>query len=85
MAMAISPGSWQLEIRTLAGIHLGDIDVAEATISAAQVRKRIDASFPGYDDYLEQRFRAVLPHCLRNKTKIVSNPFQIIINSINNK
>lgn len=47
--------------------------MAEATISAAQVRKRIDASFLGYDDYLEQRFRAVLPHCLRNKTKIVSN------------
>jgi len=47
--------------------------MAEATISAAQVRKRIDRSFLGYDDYLEQRFRAVLPHCLKNNTKIISN------------
>lgn len=47
--------------------------MAEATVSAAQVRKRRDPSFPGYDTYLEQRFRAVLPHCLANGSRIVSN------------
>lgn len=47
--------------------------MAEATISAAQVRKRADPSFPGYDTYLEDRMRAVLPHCVENGTRIVSN------------
>ncbi|MCP1336990.1 acyclic terpene utilization AtuA family protein [Futiania mangrovi] len=47
--------------------------MAEATVSAAQVRKSRDPSFPGYDTYLEDRFRAVLPHCLANGTRIVSN------------
>ncbi|MDF2096599.1 acyclic terpene utilization AtuA family protein [Aquibaculum arenosum] len=57
----------------------GDIDylcfetMAEATISTAQVRKRRDPDFPGYDTYLDDRFRAVLPHCLKRGTKIVSN------------
>src|SRR5690625_3466242 len=57
----------------------GDLDylcfetMAEATVSAAQVRKRRDPAFPGYDTYLEERFRAVLPHCLKRGTKIVSN------------
>src|SRR5208337_4829551 len=43
----------------------GDLDylcfetMAEATISAAQVRKRRDPSFPGYDTYLDDRMQAV--------------------------
>jgi hypothetical protein len=57
----------------------GDLDylcfetMAEATVSAAQVRKRRDPSFPGYDTYLDDRLRAVLAGCLRRGTKIVSN------------
>ena len=57
----------------------GDLDylcfetMAEATISAAQVRARRDPSFPGYDTYLDDRMRGVLPHCLRRGTRIVSN------------
>lgn len=47
--------------------------MAEATISAAQVRARKDPSFPGYDTYLDDRMRAVLPACMRNGTRIVSN------------
>lgn len=47
--------------------------MAEATVSAAQVRARRDPSFAGYDTHLERRLRAVLPHCLRHGTKIVSN------------
>ena len=57
----------------------GDLDylcfetMAEATISAAQVRARRDPTFPGYDTYLDDRMRAVLPGCLRRGTKIISN------------
>ncbi len=57
----------------------GDLDylcfetMAEATVSAAQVRKRRDPEFPGYDTYLDDRMRSVLPGCLRRGTKIVSN------------
>jgi hypothetical protein len=47
--------------------------MAEATISAAQVRARRDPSFPGYDTYLDDRMQAVLPACMRNGTRIVSN------------
>jgi hypothetical protein len=47
--------------------------MAEATISAAQVRKRRDPAFPGYDTYLDERMRGVLPACLERGTKIVSN------------
>ncbi|MGJ7487057.1 acyclic terpene utilization AtuA family protein [Variovorax sp. LT2P21] len=47
--------------------------MAEATVSAAQVRARRDPSFPGYDTYLDDRMRAVLPACMRNGTRIVSN------------
>jgi hypothetical protein len=47
--------------------------MAEATVSAAQVRARRDPSFPGFDTYLDDRMRAVLPHCLRRGTKIISN------------
>jgi hypothetical protein len=57
----------------------GDLDylcfetMAEATVSAAQVRKRRDPTFPGYDTYLDDRMRAVLPGCLKRGTKIVTN------------
>ncbi len=47
--------------------------MAEATVSAAQVRARRDPNFPGYDTYLDDRMRAVLPACMRNGTRIVSN------------
>lgn len=47
--------------------------MAEATVSAAQVRARRDPSFPGYDTYLDDRMRAVLPACLARGTRIVSN------------
>ena len=57
----------------------GDLDylcfetMAEATVSAAQVRKRRDPSFPGYDTYLDDRMTAVLPGCLKRGTKLISN------------
>jgi hypothetical protein len=57
----------------------GDLDylcfetMAEATVSAAQVRARRDPTFPGYDTYLDERMRAVLPHCLKRGTRIISN------------
>lgn len=57
----------------------GDLDylcfetMAEATVSAAQVRARRDPGFPGYDTYLDDRMRAVLPACMRRGTRIVSN------------
>jgi hypothetical protein len=57
----------------------GDLDylcfetMAEATISAAQVRARRDPTFPGYDTYLDDRMRAVLPACLERGTKIITN------------
>jgi hypothetical protein len=47
--------------------------MAEATVSAAQVRSRRDPTFPGYDTYLEDRMRAVLPACIKNGTRIISN------------
>jgi len=47
--------------------------MAESTVSAAQVKKRRDPTFPGYDTWLEDRMHAVLPHCLRHGTRIVSN------------
>ena len=47
--------------------------MAEATVSAAQVRARRDPSFPGYDTYLDDRMKAVLPACMKNGTKIITN------------
>ena len=47
--------------------------MAEATVSAAQVRKRRDPAFPGYDTYLDNRMQAVLPACLEHGTKIITN------------
>ena len=57
----------------------GDLDylcfetMAEATVSAAQVRKRRDPEFSGYDTYLDDRMQRVLPGCLKRGTKIISN------------
>ena len=67
----IEPARWNAE--------RGDLDylcfetMAEATISAAQVRKRRDPSFPGYDTYLDDRMQAVLPGCIKRGTRIVTN------------
>jgi hypothetical protein len=47
--------------------------MAEATSSAAQVRARRDPSFSGYDTYLDDRMRAVLPGCIEQDVKIISN------------
>ena len=47
--------------------------MAEATVSAAQVRARRDPSFEGYDTYLDDRMKAVLPACMKQSTKIISN------------
>jgi Acyclic terpene utilisation family protein AtuA len=47
--------------------------MAEATVSAAQVRARRDPSFPGYDTYLDDRMNAVLSACVRQGTRIISN------------
>ncbi|AOY96167.1 ABC transporter substrate-binding protein [Cupriavidus sp. USMAA2-4] len=47
--------------------------MAEATVSAAQVRKRRDPAFAGYDSYLDERMRAVLPDCIARGTRIISN------------
>jgi len=47
--------------------------MAEATVSAAQVRARRDPSFQGYDTYLDDRMDAVLQACLDNGTRIISN------------
>ena len=57
----------------------GDLDylcfetMAEITVSAAQVRMRRDAKFPGYDPYLDERFNAILPATIRRGTRIISN------------
>jgi hypothetical protein len=81
-ALRIGAGSawWGDRIEPAAlNAEKGDLDylcfetMAEATISAAQVRARRDPAFPGYDTYLDERMRAVLPHCLKRGTKIVSN------------
>ncbi len=47
--------------------------MAEATVSAAQVRARRDPSFQGYDTYFDDRMHAVLPACIKRGTRIISN------------
>jgi hypothetical protein len=67
----IEPARWNAE--------RGDLDylcfetMAEVTISAAQVRRRRDPDFAGYDTYFDDRMAAVLPGCLARGTRIVSN------------
>ena len=71
---------WGDRVRPAADLaEHGDLDyllfetMAEATISAAQVRRRADPAFPGYDTYFDERMRAALPACAARGTKIVSN------------
>ena len=58
--------------------RLGKLDylvfecLAERTIAIAQQNKRTGVS-EGYDPLLVERMRAVLPHCVANGVKIVSN------------
>ena len=67
----VEPARWNAE--------RGDLDylcfetMAEATVSTAQVRKRRDADFAGYDTYLDDRMTAVLPGCMARGTRIISN------------
>jgi len=57
----------------------GDLDylcletMAEATMSSAQLRKRRDPSYRGYDFNFDERMHNILPGCIRRKTKIVTN------------
>ena len=67
----IEPAAWNAERGALD--YLCFETMAEVTVSAAQVRKRRDPDFPGYDSYLDARMRAVLPACRRQGTRIVSN------------
>ncbi len=67
----VEPAQWNAERGELD--YLCFETMAEATVSAAQVRARRDPSFPGYDTYLDDRMRAVLPGCMRQGTRIVSN------------
>ena len=46
--------------------------LAERTIALSQLRKRDDPT-TGYDPFLADRIRAVLPACRRNGTRIISN------------
>lgn len=56
----------------------GDLDylvfecLAERTIAHAQQR-RLENPQKGYDPLLEERLRKVLPYCVQNKTKIITN------------
>jgi hypothetical protein len=57
----------------------GDLDylcletMAEATMSSAQLRKRRDPDYNGYDFNFDERMQNILPGCIRRKTKIVTN------------
>ena len=67
----IEPARWNAERGNLD--YLCFETMAEATVSAAQVRRLRDPSFPGYDTYLDARMEAVLPGCLANRTRIITN------------
>ncbi|NBS98110.1 MAG: DUF1446 domain-containing protein, partial [Betaproteobacteria bacterium] len=67
----IEPAAWNAERGELD--YLCFETMAEATVSAAQVRARRDPTFPGFDTYLDDRMRAVLPACIRQGTRIISN------------
>src|SRR5579883_3004295 len=67
----IEPAQWNAERGALD--YLCFETMAESTISAAQVRARRDPAFPGYDTYLDDRLAAVLPACLAQGTRIISN------------
>ena len=65
----VEPARWNAERGNLD--YLCFETMAEATISTAQVRKRRDADFAGYDTYLDDRMQAVLPGCLARAEPIV--------------
>jgi hypothetical protein len=67
----IEPAAWNAERGNLD--YLCFETMAEATISAAQVRKRRDPAFAGYDTYLDDRMQAVLPACVKRGTRIITN------------
>lgn len=67
----LEPAQWNAERGELD--YLCFETMAEATVSAAQVRARREPSFPGYDTYLDERMQRVLPGCLARGTKIVTN------------
>ncbi|BBK43231.1 ABC transporter substrate-binding protein [Allostella vacuolata] len=67
----VEPAAWNAERGRLDWLVFETM--AEATVSAAQVRRRRDPGFPGYDTYLDDRMAAVLPHCLARGVRIVSN------------
>jgi hypothetical protein len=46
--------------------------LAERTIAVAQEARLLQAA-PGYDPLLEERMEAVLPACVRQRTRIISN------------
>ena len=46
--------------------------LAERTIALAQLAKRQNRS-PGYDPMLRMRMEAVLPFCVSNRTRIITN------------
>lgn len=56
----------------------GDLDylvlecLAERTIALAQKRKLLDPT-KGYDPLLEKRIKALLPHLVRNNTRLITN------------
>ncbi|BCJ86908.1 acyclic terpene utilization AtuA family protein [Effusibacillus dendaii] len=67
----IEPAVWNVERGNIN--YLVFETMAEATVSAAQVRLRRDPSYLGYDTNLDARFRAVLPTCKEKGIKIISN------------
>lgn len=73
-------GWWRDRIEpAVVSAKLGQLDflcfetMAEATVSFAQARKRADPGFAGYETLLEERMRRVLPHCLAQGTRIITN------------
>jgi hypothetical protein len=67
----IEPARWNAERGNLD--YLCFETMAEATISTAQVRRRRDADFAGYDTYLDDRLSAVLPAFVEKGFTIISN------------
>ena len=58
----------------------GDLDylcfetMAEATVSAAQVRARRDPAFPGYDTYLDERMREPVEEEPPRAAEVIEEP-----------
>jgi len=52
--------------------YIGLDTLAERTLALAQLRRREDPT-KGYNPLLESRVRSLLPLCVKNKTKIITN------------